>query len=395
MTPDAFAAVVTVVGETVVDIGWSPASGPLDGYIVFVSTDGGPALPTAYVEANQATVSGEYGDEITVSISAVKWSGATLETGPLSVPSDSVRFVEDTPPPPPVAVNPALPYDFDGDGRADIAVENEITGELRFWSTNGLTLIDDQSLLSAPPGPVKAIGDFDGDGNTDLIFRDPSGLVVVFLRPGRLESFLVDSQFAISATGDFDGDGRTDLAFRNPADGSVQIWILNGGTVLGVTNISGPTNQQGWTLSGAGDFDGNGAADLFMSHSSGTQLVWFMDAGQIMVTQELDPIDGSTALVGIGDLDADGRDDLVYRSGDLLFGWLLDGSDWLEIAAIQSISSASTVSGLRDLDGNGTDDILLGRASGRISGLLMNGLSVWDDGSIVGSSNDFGIVVSP
>src|SRR3546814_2913969 len=58
--------------------------------------------------------------------------------------------------------------------------------------------------------------------------------------------------------GDFNGDGSTDILWRDTADGRNAIWLSgNASTQQETTGVS----KFSWTVAGAGDFDGDGRAD--------------------------------------------------------------------------------------------------------------------------------------
>ncbi|HEY6148278.1 MAG TPA: VCBS repeat-containing protein, partial [Thermoanaerobaculia bacterium] len=73
---------------------------------------------------------------------------------------------------------------------------------------------------------------------------------------------------------DFDGDGKTDLVWRNRTTGGVGIWIMNG-----LTRVSGldlpPMRDQAWQIAGVGDFEGTGRPVLFWRNSTtGANVLW-------------------------------------------------------------------------------------------------------------------------
>lgn len=83
---------VDLVGRTSVRFAWTPASGPVADYAVFVARNGAafPSTPTQTVSVTEATVSGAYGDTLQIQVAARNAAG---ELGPLSPVSDLVRFV--------------------------------------------------------------------------------------------------------------------------------------------------------------------------------------------------------------------------------------------------------------------------------------------------------------
>lgn len=83
---------VDVVGRTSVRFAWTPATGPVASYAVFVARNGGgfPPTPSEIVAVTEATVTGAYGDTVQIQVAARNAAG---ELGPMSPVSDIVRFV--------------------------------------------------------------------------------------------------------------------------------------------------------------------------------------------------------------------------------------------------------------------------------------------------------------
>src|SRR5260370_19049112 len=66
--------------------------------------------------------------------------------------------------------------DFNGDGKADILWRNTSTGEIRVWLLNGTSLIGNGGLatLSKPNFQIAGVGAFNGDGKADILWRNTS-----------------------------------------------------------------------------------------------------------------------------------------------------------------------------------------------------------------------------
>jgi hypothetical protein len=79
---------------------------------------------------------------------------------------------------------------------------------------------------------------------------------------------------------------------ENSSTGAHVIWILDGGVYA--YSIPLPTVANGWHLVGAGDFDGDGQADLVWENTNtGQRCIWLLKNG-IYQTSYLLPT-GSTA----------------------------------------------------------------------------------------------------
>ncbi len=79
-------------------------------------------------------------------------------------------------------------------------------------------------------------------------------------------------------TGDFDGDGKSDILWRDTS-GNVAIWLMNGAQVTLAAGVgSAPTS---WSIVETGDFDGNGKSDILWQDTSGNVAIWFMNGVQV------------------------------------------------------------------------------------------------------------------
>ncbi len=172
--------------------------------------------------------------------------------------------------------------DFNGDHFSDILWQNTATGQASIWETaNGRDDLLSRGTLSATPGPTwRAVGagDFNGDGKADVLLQNKStGQVSVWEMDGttRIGGGAADPNPGPSwraiGTGDFNQDGFADILFQNAGTGQVSIWEMHGNTRIGggaVSAIPGPS----WHAIGTG----GGGSDILFQNTSGQISIWEM-----------------------------------------------------------------------------------------------------------------------
>ncbi|KJU85124.1 conserved hypothetical protein, secreted [Candidatus Magnetobacterium bavaricum] len=210
--------------------------------------------------------------------------------------------------------------DFNGDGKADILWENRMTGELVIWLMDG-EKIASAGLLALPGGDwqILGLGDFNDDGKSDILWQDIySGMVAIWLMDGTSivtggigsPETLDTENWQMFAIGDFNGDGKSDILWQNLSTNQVAAWYMDG------TNISKPLVFDNgvpvnWMIMGAGDFDGDGRADiLWQDYTTGEVAIWLMDGTK----NSLGKISGEWKLSGIRDFDGDGKADMLWQN---------------------------------------------------------------------------------
>jgi hypothetical protein len=73
---------------------------------------------------------------------------------------------------------------------------------------------------------------------------------------------------------DFNGDGYSDILWRD-RDGQVSFWYMQHSTLVGDAESGGKDPVPEWEIQDIGDFDGDGCADILWRHVNGSLAMWF------------------------------------------------------------------------------------------------------------------------
>lgn len=162
--------------------------------------------------------------------------------------------------------------DFNNDGYDDVLLRNEKTGE---WT---MSLIQNRTLIQEYLPPMSKVlswqlvdaKDFDGNGSADILIRNNyAGTWYIYLYEntniiGRgyiTEVLPTDTREEFQAVGDFNGDGKYDVLFRNLDSNEWSIALMDGRAPISMQKVALNTNGA-WELNGVEDFDGDGKYDI-------------------------------------------------------------------------------------------------------------------------------------
>jgi Tol biopolymer transport system component len=237
----------------------------------------------------------------------------------------------------PLAPNISSP-DFNGDGKTDILWRNSATGQNVVWLMDGTNLTTGVALTPVADAfwNISGTGDFNGDSQEDILWRnETTGQNVVWqmdgtnLTTGVALTPVADVSWDISGTGDFNGDGQEDILWRNETTGQNVVWLMDGTNLTTGVELT-PVADPNWSISGTGDFNGNGQEDILWRNSvTGQNVVWLMDGTQLATGVELTPVaDANWSIGGTGDYNNDGQEDILWRNGATgqNVAWLMNGT---------------------------------------------------------------------
>ncbi len=152
----------------------------------------------------------------------------------------------------------------------------------RFWSRilNGTGISSSNSLgVIDPDWKIAGVGDLNGDGEADIVWRHTDGTLAIWLMNGAGISGsavlgVVDPNWRIAGVGDFNGDGKADILWRN-TDGTVFEWLMNGLAVSSYSPVAVISTD--WQIAGTGDFNGDGKSDILWRNNAGGAYIWLMN----------------------------------------------------------------------------------------------------------------------
>ena len=185
--------------------------------------------------------------------------------------------------------------DFNGDGKLDLAATNPSTDQVSVLIGNGNGTFQAPVPYSTGPSgshPIAvAAADFDGDGVLDLAITNLNSNTVAILLGNGNGTFKPEVSYpAINGslsgpsaiiTGDFDGDGNVDLVITDQGDNSVSILVGNGhGTFQGPQEINVGTFAAGVA---AGDFNGDGRLDVAVVNTTDGTVSIMLQAPRVQL----------------------------------------------------------------------------------------------------------------
>ena len=259
----------------------------------------------------------------------------------------------------------AVENDYNNDATADVLLRSS-TGWRMFLMANGAANTNNGPALYATGYDLVASEDFDADGDTDVLLRNPTtGAWRMFImQNGAVASNSAFGAYAattwsFAAAADFNGDGTKDILLKSSTGWRV-FNVVNGATT---TNTNYAAYATGWDLAAAVDTDKDGDADLVLKKTGGGGWRIFTTQNSVTTANAALALYATNwDLVSSEDFDGDGDVDFIGRS-------TVDGS-WrtfvMENNAVASnaspgfyASAAWTLDFASDMDSDGDKDVVM------------------------------------
>ena len=236
------------------------------------------------------------------------------------------------------AVNQVMVGDFNGDGKTDLALFNNSVDSFTILLGNGNGTFKNGSTFSDFVDswvPVAfAVADVNGDGIDDVVIthNDANSTVHLMLGNGDGTFTLSPNQPTLGggnymiSVGDFNGDGNVDLVFYPYVLGSTMMIYLGDGT--GTFTRGTSITPYGFMTCTIADFNGDGKLDIAVVHDIPGVPAGEPDTGVETYLGNGDgtfatPTSQSAAMSGLvsgatlGDFNGDGIPDLALQASDV------------------------------------------------------------------------------
>jgi peptidyl-Asp metalloendopeptidase len=279
--------------------------------------------------------------------------------------------------------------DFNGDGRSEIYWRNSSTGANAIWVLNGssVTSATTVHIEADQAWKVLGFGDFNADGRSDVFWRNATtgqnfihmmnGNVAIGASFSRTESDLTWNPIAF---GDFDGDGDGDIYWRNSVTGACVIWYMQGFMPVTIRFVHTEPSAS-WVIIGASDFNGDGISDILWRNSvSGFVYMHIMSNTGVngAASGGVGTVsDLSWQIAAIDDFNGDGKGDIYWRNqtSGANYLWALNG---LNLVLGQGLNTEPDlnwkIAATGDFNGDGRSDVFWRHATNGSNHVhLMNG----------------------
>lgn len=277
-------------------------------------------------------------------------------------------------------------YDFNGDGKLDIAVGDR--GGSAALDGVQIMLGNGDGTFSASAtygGSVETFdieyGDVNGDGIIDIVTSNKYANSISVLLGNGDGSFKAKIDSATPYTspvdlslGDINGDGKLDLVAGRTGDDVILMFGTGTGTFTGTTSIITDTNN----FTSLYDINGDGKADLISATSGSDEVYVRLSNGDGTFRALQSPLAAGDAPVDIKieDFNGDGYLDIVtanFQTSDNVSVFLGNSNGTFQAGIQYDVGQSARHVEVGDINGDGYNDLVVGNEEETISVLFGNG----------------------
>ena len=217
--------------------------------------------------------------------------------------------------------------DFDGDGNSDILWQND-SGEVVVWEMNGASVVGSRrarqsraELARRRRRRLRRRRHLD-----DILFQKPAARSSIWAterrRPDRRAavngnpgpSWHLQGDSSPYRAGSVDLPWQTDanVVFLQHDSGEALVWATNGTALTGGGSLGNPGPN--WHAKAVGDFNADGGSDILWQNDSGEAAIWETNGANVIASASLGNPGPSWHIASVGDFNGDGRSDILWQN---------------------------------------------------------------------------------
>jgi len=257
--------------------------------------------------------------------------------------------------------------DLNHDGKKDVVIADTADNWLDIFLGNGdgtMQALVTMAAGNSPYSPV--IADFNGDGNPDIALTDTNDNdISLYLGNGNgtfqaRQTISVVSRASQMSVGDINGDGKPDLAIGGWGTNQITVLLGNGnGTFASGTTLAGPIATISAQLA---DVNNDGNLDIVSTGNGDSNTYIYLGNGNGTFQAVKTVAMAASYQAQVGDLNGDGLPDLVtIDSGANMVSYAFGNGDGTFQAAVTLAAASNPFTNgiaIGDLNADGRPDIV-------------------------------------
>ncbi|MDR3752348.1 MAG: FG-GAP-like repeat-containing protein [Terracidiphilus sp.] len=296
--------------------------------------------------------------------------------------------------------------DFNGDGKADIAVSQANSNTLSVLLSDGDGSFQPAAQYTVGNSPTFVIAaDLKGKGTTDLITINRAANTFSVLQGngdgtfGSAQDFVAGASPLAAVAGDFNADGHLDLAIVNSGDNTISVPLGRGnGTFAAARSYrAGLANK----AIAAGDLNGDGRQDLVVVNScgsdtacssAGTATIFLANPDGTYQAASTVPLGNGPVSVALADLNGDKKLDLLAlnRIDKTLMVLPGSGNGTFGAGKVYNLAENPSAFYVGDFNKDGIPDVAIATDCGQQTCAEAGNVDIWlgrSDGSLAEASS--------